>query len=121
MKIFVLFLLIATGCALSQTPVVSGPKFVENQSVMGIEIKRPSDDGRFESISVISEKFTTPVTVTRGSWPSRPLWQGLPSMVLGWQDSHRGGPGWMVSDSYRRDDNHRREVTHPDQLDPQDS
>ena len=69
MKIFVLFLLVTAGCALDQVPVASPPKFIETSNVMGIEIKRPSDDGRFETIPVKSEKFAAPVTVTRGPCP----------------------------------------------------
>jgi hypothetical protein len=69
-KSIVLFLLIITGCALDKAPVgPTAPKFIDNLDIMGIEIKRPSDDGRFESIPAKSEKFATPVTVTRGSCP----------------------------------------------------
>ena len=69
MNIFTLILLIVTGCALDQIPVVSPPKLIATPNVTGIVIKRPSDDGRFESLPVKSENFTTSVTVTRGSCP----------------------------------------------------
>ena len=91
MKIFVLFLLVTTGCAARQTPA-SGMKFIETRNVASLEIKRLTDDG--QSVPVTSAKFATPVTVVRGScyygadclmWPSN---QGMVTKVI--QD------GWIV-------------------------
>lgn len=57
-----------TGCALDQKTIAVVPqaKVIETTNVVGLEIKRPSDDGRFDLVSVFSQKFDAPLTVSRG-------------------------------------------------------